>query len=508
VTIDFINIWDLDNAVIGASSTQLCYPDTTVLLANNTEKNCTANGNTTQRFEKWNFGDLDNNGVDDIIDWRPWTSSTPFELDLPGIGTYYVMLYDSSYCGIDSTQIELIVCDECDECGVCGGPGAIYACGCADIPAGECDCYGNVLDECGTCGGSGIADGTCDCSGSLIDECGVCGGNNECCHGPECCGEGTVWDEVTQTCIITNPTDSNLDGCTDLNDLMDILSAYGICLDACGVPNGDNSSCLDACGVPNGDNSTCLDECGVPNGDNSTCADCAGVANGTSVVDECGTCDADASNDCSPKTLYMSWSGGNYMSEKYADITLTHTVLYIAGGIAETPYPTDQVWVYDNDQNNPSLDDPLTGASGNNGHWNNGQILTPQFGMPDFWVNAPGYSNNDFPQNFPITLEGTATQSVYFNTWDRYDDSWDGTIWQFTDKPTSDPTHQIIFKSLSPNGGDQTSGSSWDGNPGRLEASYKLNWWNPAPLDAGSSHAADGPVLNDTNPLNPPFASP
>ncbi len=109
VTIDYINIWDLDNAAIGASSTQLCYPDTTVLLSNNTEKNCTANGNTTQRFEKWNFGDLDNNGLDDIIDWRPWTSSTPFELDLPGIGTYYVMLYDSSYCGIDSTQIELIV---------------------------------------------------------------------------------------------------------------------------------------------------------------------------------------------------------------------------------------------------------------------------------------------------------------------------------------------------------------------------------------------------------------
>ena len=109
VTIDYINIWDLDNPAIGASSTQLCYPDTTVLLANNTEKNCTANGNTTQRFEKWNFGDLDNNGVDEIIDWRPWISSDPFELDLPGVGTYYVMLYDSSYCGIDSTQIELIV---------------------------------------------------------------------------------------------------------------------------------------------------------------------------------------------------------------------------------------------------------------------------------------------------------------------------------------------------------------------------------------------------------------
>ena len=42
-------------------------------------------------------------------------------------------------------------------------------------------------------------------------------------------GEGTFWDVVTQTCIITNPTDTNLDGCTDLNDLMDILAAYGDC---------------------------------------------------------------------------------------------------------------------------------------------------------------------------------------------------------------------------------------------------------------------------------------
>ena len=41
-----------------------------------------------------------------------------------------------------------------DACGICDGPGAIYECGCADIPEGDCDCNGNVLDECGVCGGS------------------------------------------------------------------------------------------------------------------------------------------------------------------------------------------------------------------------------------------------------------------------------------------------------------------------------------------------------------------
>ena len=39
--------------------------------------------------------------------------------------------------------------DDCvgqiDECGVCNGPGAIYDCGCEDIPEGDCDCDGNQL---------------------------------------------------------------------------------------------------------------------------------------------------------------------------------------------------------------------------------------------------------------------------------------------------------------------------------------------------------------------------
>jgi hypothetical protein len=43
------------------------------------------------------------------------------------------------------------------------------------------------------------------------------------------CGEGTVWDADAQECIVANPTDTNFDGCTDLNDLLDILSAYGDC---------------------------------------------------------------------------------------------------------------------------------------------------------------------------------------------------------------------------------------------------------------------------------------
>ena len=91
----------------------------------------------------------------------------------------------------DESCLELDCAGDCggsateDECGVCNGPGAIYECGCADIPEGDCDCEGNQLDECGICDGPGaiyecgcsdIPEGDCDCEGNQLDECGVCGG--------------------------------------------------------------------------------------------------------------------------------------------------------------------------------------------------------------------------------------------------------------------------------------------------------------------------------------------
>jgi hypothetical protein len=60
--------------------------------------------------------------------------------------------------------------DECvgalDECGVCNGLGAVYECGCEDVPEGDCDCNGNLLDVLGVCGGDCDMDengnGLCD----------------------------------------------------------------------------------------------------------------------------------------------------------------------------------------------------------------------------------------------------------------------------------------------------------------------------------------------------------
>ena len=53
-----------------------------------------------------------------------------------------------------------------DDCGVCDGPGPVFQCGCENIPAGQCDCNGNVVDVLGVCGGSCMNDsnnnGVCD----------------------------------------------------------------------------------------------------------------------------------------------------------------------------------------------------------------------------------------------------------------------------------------------------------------------------------------------------------
>lgn len=106
-----LKVWDLDEAVIVPSATLLCYPDTVVQYTNQTIRNCFAEGNQTQRFELWNFGDYWGLGRDSIIGWRPWNPpiTLPPPMAYPGVGTYNVMLVDSSFCGLDTTVIAITI---------------------------------------------------------------------------------------------------------------------------------------------------------------------------------------------------------------------------------------------------------------------------------------------------------------------------------------------------------------------------------------------------------------
>ena len=168
-----------------------------------------------------------------------------------------IYIYDSD---VDSDGI----CDddddcvgELDVCGLCNGPGAIYECGCSDVPEGDCDCDGNQLDaigecggdcyadddldglcddidecignydECGVCNGGGIAEGACDCDGNILDECGVCGGEGIAEGACDC--DGNVLDECG-VCGGEGIAESACD-------------CDGNVLDECGVCGGDNGSC-------------------------------------------------------------------------------------------------------------------------------------------------------------------------------------------------------------------------------------------------------------------------
>ena len=53
------------------------------------------------------------------------------------------------------------------------------------------------------------------------------------------CGQGTVWDEETETCIVANPSDTDFDGCVSMVDLLDLLTVFGTCNETsweCGDP--------------------------------------------------------------------------------------------------------------------------------------------------------------------------------------------------------------------------------------------------------------------------------
>ena len=211
--------------------------------------------------------------------------NTPVWQDLPtGAGVPEVGCADQTACNYDSgASVNWApLCVYEDECGVCDGPGAVYECGCADLPEGDCDCDGNQLDALNVCGGicaadvdgDGICDDGDDCIGEA-DECGVCNGPGaiyECgCSEPDpeaCDCAGNTLDAVG-VCGGGCTEDADGDGICDTED--DCVGEY----DFCGVCNGPGP--ILGCG--------CED---IPDG----YCDCNG-----NVLDAVGTCGGACQND-------------------------------------------------------------------------------------------------------------------------------------------------------------------------------------------------------------------
>ena len=113
--------------------------------------------------------------------------------------------------------------DECigviDACGICNGPGAIYECGCADIPEGQCDCEGTLIDAVGVCGGNCAVD---------ADQDGWC---DECINTP-------VEGYALETEVVQVHTEGSLQGLTTYRVYMNCANATDY-VNAC---SGDNTN--------------------------------------------------------------------------------------------------------------------------------------------------------------------------------------------------------------------------------------------------------------------------
>ena len=54
-----------------------------------------------------------------------------------------------------------------------------------------------------------------------------CFGQGDCPELWTACGEGTIWDEESQTCIVANVSDTDFDGCVGINDFLIHLANFG-----------------------------------------------------------------------------------------------------------------------------------------------------------------------------------------------------------------------------------------------------------------------------------------
>ena len=177
-------------------------------------------------------------------------------------------------CDCDGNQLDALACvvatawrtpmamasvtsnDDCvgqyDACGICNGPGQVYECGCANIPAGDCDCDGNQLDVLGVCGGDCAADadgdGICDVDDECVghyDACGICNGPGQiyecgCANIPagDCDCDGNQADAVGE-CGGTCTSDVNENGLCDADE----DCTYPMAINYNSEASFDNGSC-------------------------------------------------------------------------------------------------------------------------------------------------------------------------------------------------------------------------------------------------------------------------
>ena len=72
-----------------------------------------------------------------------------------------------------------------------------------------------------------------DCSGNCENDAdgdGICDELENPCAGQGCCGEGTLWDPISERCWPDDncPADINRDGVVDALDVLGLIAGYGV----------------------------------------------------------------------------------------------------------------------------------------------------------------------------------------------------------------------------------------------------------------------------------------
>ena len=114
--------------------------------------------------------------------------------------------------------------------------------GCTDANACNFDASANLIDDSCEYQGCNDAD-ACNFNGADVCDvdCIYPAVGEDCSGGEGLCGEGTYWNIDEQRCDVLFAGDSDFNVCVNVNDLLDLLSVYGLCLDAedvqfsCGV---------------------------------------------------------------------------------------------------------------------------------------------------------------------------------------------------------------------------------------------------------------------------------
>ena len=136
----------------------------------------------------------------------PGVANQAFNGSLDDIGIWNRALNDAELLALFNNEQPILGCTNSEACNF--NVDAVVDDG-SCIPSGCTDSY-----ACNFAIDAACDDGSCDYT---------------CCPGPGCCDLGLTWNWELGLCQDLNPADINLDGCVQLNDLLDLLTAYGDC---------------------------------------------------------------------------------------------------------------------------------------------------------------------------------------------------------------------------------------------------------------------------------------